>query len=964
MKSHDLVCLLPARNCEHDLPGYFDSVWRFADAVVALDNGSTDSTGQFLKEHPAVKILLSNPRRETYRGWDDAGNRNRLLAAAAALNPKWILSLDADERITPDDAEALRSFLRDGALPGVAYGFKLYRMIADLRTYDKFVLWSYRLFAHREGQRFPIPELHLIPAPTEIPPERWIKTTLRIQRLSRLTEERRAACYKKYREADSEGGYQAGYKPILDPPKYRKTWVDRVPSLPVVKELARHRGIAMQILGSESPHHELDLLQPKLSAIVIAQNDLHRMDAVMGALMNQQVDQPIEIILVDSGSDGTAAFVRKKYPEVRVIHLPEPVLPGRARNEGLKVARGDYVSFPGSHIVLSPKALQNRMDAHALGYAMVTGTALNGTRTLSGWASYFLDHSEALPGRPSSDLDAPPSHCSYLKEALIAVGGFLEDRRIGEDTVVNCELSRRGYKACRSSKIQFVHNSPCRTPIRLWRHHLLRGLGFGRILWEQSGRGRTLRSRLPSIWWLMTKYPWRRVRFITRNVVRWGKPVRRYFLLSLPLILTGIASAALGALAFLFRPASGRPDWAVSRNPSRSPRSADVGEPEPSRIAAISGVPTIFYVVTAAARDAMNTYVTSWGPTHGSRMAFLYYEDLPRAKELPVGTYIFSDLEVLSPEQLKMAVRVWEQLSQAGPPMTLLNNPARVLCRYELLQALFDRGINRFRAIRATDSLESLRFPVFLKLEAEHNGSFTSPLHSPAELKWALIFAKLRGFSLRDLLVIEFCNTADVAGVFRKYSAFIIGDEILPRHLFFSHDWEVKHPELQRPEFDREERNYLEKNPHEPWLRQIFKLAGTDYGRVDYSLLGGDPQIWEINTNPTVRKMATRLTLGLEAIDCAPDSLEPIPIEIDPGLIRAVEVKERKRRRAQAIRVLVHRFRLTRLRRPLERIVRAAAHHRLPGLRGALSAFRSPNDGRPRFDRGGGILSSEPEDGD
>lgn len=35
--SSNLVCLLPARNCEGDLPGYFESVSRFADAVVALN---------------------------------------------------------------------------------------------------------------------------------------------------------------------------------------------------------------------------------------------------------------------------------------------------------------------------------------------------------------------------------------------------------------------------------------------------------------------------------------------------------------------------------------------------------------------------------------------------------------------------------------------------------------------------------------------------------------------------------------------------------------------------------------------------------------------------------------------------------------------------------------------------------------------------------------------------------------
>ena len=147
MSSNTLVCLLPVRNGEVDLPGYLESVARFADAVVALDDGSTDDTRAILDASPLVKHVLDNPPRLDYCGWDDAVNRSRLLQAAAELEPEWIISLDADERIPPDAAAALRSFVEREALPGLAYGFKVYRMWQDLGQYDRAGLWVYRLFS-------------------------------------------------------------------------------------------------------------------------------------------------------------------------------------------------------------------------------------------------------------------------------------------------------------------------------------------------------------------------------------------------------------------------------------------------------------------------------------------------------------------------------------------------------------------------------------------------------------------------------------------------------------------------------------------------------------------------------------------------------------------------------------------------------------------------------------------------
>jgi len=50
----------------------------------------------------------------------------------------------------------------------------------------------------------------------------------------------------------------------------------------------------------------------------------------------------------------------------------------------------------------------------------------------------------------------------------------------------------------------------------------------------------------------------------------------------------------------------------------------------------------------------------------------------------------------------------------------------------------------------------------------------------------------------------------------------------------------------------REELEYVQRNPHEQQLREIFAIANIDYGRIDYSMLDGKVQTWEINLNPTI----------------------------------------------------------------------------------------------------------------
>lgn len=568
-----LVCLLPVRNGESDLPGYLESVASFADAVVALDDGSTDRTREILDASPLVKLVLDNPPRPDYAGWDDAANRNRLLEAAALLEPEWIISLDADERIPPDDGAALRAFIETEALPGLVYGFKVYRMWQTVDRYDRAGLWVYRLFAFAPGQRFPDQRLHFVPIPTDIPRERWVRTTVRIQHLAGLTEERRIARFEKYRQADPDNTFQHTYRDLLEPALELHPWEPRPHDLPMLDVSPEEVAASLD----DAAHPALDDIvgRPALSAVVISRDDGERLLRSVESVVNQQSPWPFEVIVVASGKKNGAAAVRKRFPDVTVVELPRPALPGEARNAGLRLARGEYVSFPGSHVELTPGSLAARMRAHDLGYAMVTGTTLNGTRTRAGWASYFLDHSTVLPGRPSTELAGAPSHCSYRRSALIAVGGFPEDMRAGEDTVVNQELARRGYRAYRAQDVTLVHRSPCRTPWRLLRHHFVRGRGYGRILRERDEVERRDLLGLTGLQ-LLRRQTTQRLGKTTRNVRRWAdaatiKEYRR----ALPLVVAGALAAVAGTWYELLRPVASKtnrtPDAPVLPGASGAP---------------------------------------------------------------------------------------------------------------------------------------------------------------------------------------------------------------------------------------------------------------------------------------------------------------------------------------------------------------------------------------------------------
>jgi hypothetical protein len=267
----------------------------------------------------------------------------------------------------------------------------------------------------------------------------------------------------------------------------------------------------------------------------------------------------------------------------------------------------------------------------------------------------------------------------------------------------------------------------------------------------------------------------------------------------------------------------------------------------------------IHYFVAERLAFRMNWFLAG-EPALAERLVVVPYEHAWEQRSFVPGTYLFGDLEWLTGNGLESTIELWERLSELEGDVTLLNDPARALRRYELLRHLHARGVNRFNAFRVPTSLETwaetplpLHYPVFLRCERTHVGNMSDLLYTWEEVVEAVPAARASGeYGANELLVVEWCDTSDANGVFRKYGAFVIGETIVARHLVCSRDWVVKDFELLDDEFLCEARAYVAENPHADVLREIAKDAAVQWGRFDYSFVDGQPQIWEINLNPTI----------------------------------------------------------------------------------------------------------------
>ena len=227
------------------------------------------------------------------------------------------------------------------------------------------------------------------------------------------------------------------------------------------------------------------------------------------------------------------------------------------------------------------------------------------------------------------------------------------------------------------------------------------------------------------------------------------------------------------------------------------------------------------------------------------------YTEFLRIERLSArATYVFSDVDRLSGSQSAKVFERWQRLQDAGAK--LLNHPLRVMRRYDLLRWAYENGINSFDCYMVIEHRKPKRFPVFMRRAFDHEGSISPLIHNQAELDKAIATMRATGEWPGDKIVTEYIDVSNEDGVFQKYAAFRIGDALFPRQIMAAKQWVVKKPGFDSAELAAEEAAYLEANPHGEQLMRIFEAARIEYGRIDYCVVDGRVQVFEINTNPSI----------------------------------------------------------------------------------------------------------------
>jgi hypothetical protein len=220
------------------LPGLIANLAPHVDGIVALDDGSTDGTREYLESRSEVLEVLTNPPGRP--AWDEPGNHARLVHAAVRHGAEWMLAIDADERVERLFRQRAERVMLVGETIGArVLGLQLLDLWSSRALYRTDGSWRGRtrgrLFASHPEPELDSRPLHHTKAPLQHrgsrrPPE----VGIRIYHLRMVHSNDRAARRRRYEDADPNAQWQAiGYGHMTDerglelrPVRSRRGFVD------------------------------------------------------------------------------------------------------------------------------------------------------------------------------------------------------------------------------------------------------------------------------------------------------------------------------------------------------------------------------------------------------------------------------------------------------------------------------------------------------------------------------------------------------------------------------------------------------------------------------------------------------------------------------------------------------------------------------------------------------------------
>lgn len=281
---------------------------------------------------------------------------------------------------------------------------------------------------------------------------------------------------------------------------------------------------------------------PPVSIVIIGRDEAHNLpDCIQSIRRIDYPQQALEVLYVDTDSnDGSPEVARRLGVKVYEEHSDFPS-PGRARNRGLQEAQHDIIHFVDGDMWVNPYYLGQAVTYLGKDNVACVIGRLEERFSATNLVSRILEY--PWKNRAAGYVHAPGGGGTFLKKALIEVGGYNPDILKGQETELGERLRRHGYCILLIDQTMGNHDYGLHDLGTVWTWYQTKGRSFGKLLkLEPTGfiaahqrlARRALWQAIVAIllviaatiagrWWLIPVLPFLLVLYV---IVRYWQPAR------------------------------------------------------------------------------------------------------------------------------------------------------------------------------------------------------------------------------------------------------------------------------------------------------------------------------------------------------------------------------------------------------------------------------------------------------
>jgi len=218
---------------------------------------------------------------------------------------------------------------------------------------------------------------------------------------------------------------------------------------------------------------------PRISVVVTCFNKARTLGPCVSSIYDQALDG-LEVVVVDDGSTDNSLETISKFSGLenfRLLKLPHNGI-SVAKNEGIKISRGEIVLFLDGDCVLEEGSLEGVLEAFGAGgegLGCVGGEvrALNGSKAVA--RTIELLQNEFTRKWPFG------ANVAFRRRVLDELGGFDPSMEYGEDADLFLRMKEAGYAHAMSKAVSARTENP-EGLLDLFRQRYRWGKGFGQLI--------------------------------------------------------------------------------------------------------------------------------------------------------------------------------------------------------------------------------------------------------------------------------------------------------------------------------------------------------------------------------------------------------------------------------------------------------------------------------------------------